>query len=65
MATKSILKQITLRDKTALGNFISALEKAESAAPRKKEAYSKRVQQVERESLASFFGKEPSAKNEL
>jgi len=61
MATKSILKQITLRDSASLGDFISALEKAEAAKPSQKTVPSKRVQHVQRENLASFFGKENPA----
>lgn len=61
MATKSILKPVTLRDSQSLGNFIAALEKAEAATPKKRTPPSKRVQNVQRENLASFFGKESRA----
>ena len=61
MATKSILKPITLRDSTSLGNFIAALEKAEAAAPKERNAPSKRAQHVQKGNLASFFGKEKPA----
>lgn len=57
MATKSILKPVTLRDSQSLGNFISALEKAEAATPKRRNPPSKRTQYVQRENLASFFGK--------
>jgi len=61
VATKSILKTVTLRDSQSLGNFISALEKAEAATPKKRTPPGKRVQSVQRENLASFFGKESQA----
>jgi len=60
MATKSILKPVTLRDRQSLENFIAALEKAESATTTKRSTPNKRVQSVQRENLASFFGKDVS-----
>ena len=57
MSTKSVSKNITLKDKKLCQNFVSALESAEGKSSAKVNI-SKRVSDVKKEDLKSFFGRQ-------
>lgn len=55
MATKSILKTITIKDKSASRSLINALEHADEKAA-KEVSYSKSVRTADREQVQKMFG---------
>lgn len=56
MATKSILKDITIRDKKTCKRFIEAMEKAEKEACKKDVEISKSCNEIKGENILDFFG---------
>jgi len=55
MATRSIFKNITLKDKKLCENFVSALENAKGKSSVQPQI-SKRVEHVKRGQIKDFFG---------
>jgi putative protein kinase ArgK-like GTPase of G3E family len=55
MATKSIYKQVKIKDRRMLGRFVTALEKAEKASERDI-TLSKNVQIMDRSQIKKIFG---------
>ena len=57
MATKSIYKNVTIKRKNLCQDLVSALEQAKEK-PAKQVQVSKRVEEVKKEQIKSFFGKQ-------
>lgn len=55
MATKSILKNITLKDKATTRSFINALENADKKSEKKVE-FTRTVRTADRELIQKLFG---------
>jgi len=61
MATKSILKPITVLKRRDVARFVYALEKCEQAKNNASDIQGKKMQTIPPEQIADFFGKEKRA----